>query len=207
MDSGIGKVLATLREVNLEKDTLVVFTSDNGGQLSVGARNGPVRDGKGSMYEGGLRVPFIARWPERIPPGGESDFPAMTVDLFPSLLEAAGLRPTHPVDGISILPTLLGKDQARPDRLMFFTRREGGRPYFGKTIDAVIHGEWKLLHNTPSSSFELYNLRRDPQEKTNLADSERQAFQRLSAALQRHIQRGGAVPWQRPETRTEEKQP
>lgn len=198
LDAGVGRVLDTLRSTGLEERTLVLFTSDNGGDLPPGANNGPVRAGKGTMYEGGLRVPFLARWPGQIPPGSRSDWPAVTMDLYPTLLEAAGARAEQPVDGVSILATLRSQPQPRVQRDLFFTRREGGRAYFGKTIDAVIRGDWKLLQNTPTGPLELYNLRDDPREERDLAAREKQRVAELATALQAHLQRAGAVPWQAP---------
>lgn len=196
LDDGIGKVLDALKAAGLDRDTLIVFTSDNGGQVDVGASNGPLRGSKGSMYEGGLREPTAAVWPGRIQPGSSSERVCLSMDIFPTVLEGAGVSCRHAIDGVSFLPTLLGKAEAGPERTLFFTRREGGVAYGGKTIDAVLAGEWKLLQNSPFGPQELYNLRTDPQEKTNLFARERRKVQELSAALRAHIQQAGAVPWQ-----------
>ena len=99
---------------------------------------------------------------------------------------------------MSILPTLEGLEQAPLREHWFFTRREGGNPYGGKTIDAVIHGDWKLLQNSPFGPLELYNLRDDPQEQHDLSRDRPQVFNELSAALRQQIQRAGRVPWQQP---------
>jgi arylsulfatase A-like enzyme len=199
MDDGIGRVMKSLKDAGVDERTLVIFTSDNGGQLDVGANNGPWRDGKQSMYEGGLRVSFVARWPGRIPAGSRSDRRALTMDLFPTLCEAAGVKPPAGIDGKTFLPALLGQRQAPYERDLFFTRREGGARYGGRTIDAVIRGDWKLLQDSPWAPLELYNLKSDPGEKENLAEKNKGKFNELSAALRRQIQRGGAVPWQQPE--------
>ncbi|KPL06470.1 N-acetylgalactosamine 6-sulfate sulfatase, partial [candidate division BRC1 bacterium SM23_51] len=198
MDDGIGRVLTALRETGLEDDTLVVFTSDNGGQLSVGARNGPVRDGKGTLYEGGIRVPAAARWPGKIKARSDSKRVALTMDLMPTLLEAAGVSITHEIDGRSILPTLLGKRQPEPRRDLFFGRREGGRQFQGKTIEAIRRGDWKLLRPRPGAPLELYHLRKDPLERTNQAGAEPEKFEELSRALDAQLERYRAVPWQPP---------
>lgn len=196
LDDGIGRVLDAIHEADLDQTTLVIFTSDNGGDLGAGASNGPVRDGKGSMYEGGLRVPFAARWPGRIEAGSRSEAAAQSVDIFPTVLEAAGVSPPTEIDGLSLLPLLLGGTEPPPARDMFFTRREGGNAFGGKTIDAVIRGRWKLLQNTPFTPLELYDLEADPLEKENQISSERKIANELSAALRQQIQRGGEVPWQ-----------
>ena len=197
MDDGIGKVLKKLEDKGLASKTIVVFSSDNGGQLSVGANNGPLRDGKQSVYEGGLKVPTAVVWPGKIEPGSRTGFRAMTMDLFPTLLEAAGVQARHEIDGGSFLPTLLGKTQPPLRQYWFFRRREGGTRYGGKTIEAVRRGDWKLLQNSPFTPMELYNLRDDPQEQHNLIDKERKVFGELAAALRKEIQRYGQVPWQR----------
>ncbi len=196
LDAGISRVLATLDRTGLSDRTLVVFTSDNGGVVGYQANNGRWRSGKQHVYEGGLRVPFAARWPTKILPGSRSELPAVTMDLFPTLCEAAGVPPAEGIDGVSFLPTLLGGAEGRPTRELYFVRREGGAPYSGKTIEALIRGDWKLLQDSPFAPLELYNLREDPQETTNLAEREKQVFIELSAGLRRRIQLGGQVPWQ-----------
>jgi arylsulfatase A-like enzyme len=203
MDDGIGRVLSALRETGLDTRTLVVFTSDNGGQLNVDANNGPLRDGKQSMYEGGLKVPFAAVWPGQIPRGSRRDRIALTMDLFPTLCEAAGISVDHAIDGRSILPTLLGREQPVEDRDLFFHRREGNPRFQGLTISAVRRGDWKLLRNSPFAPLELYHLAEDPREEEDLAASQPERFRELAAALRLQVQRGGAVPWQPPARRDE----
>ena len=199
LDDGIGKVLARLGELNLSENTLVIFTSDNGGLLSSGANNGPWRSGKTHMYEGGLRVPCAARWPARIKAGSSTERQAMSMDIFAAASEAAGVSAPKNIDGITFLPTLLGGNQPEPERSHYFIRREGGPQYGGKTIDAIIKGDWKLLQDNPFAAQELYNLKNDPQETTDLAARERKVALELSALLRKQGQRGGTVGWQRPE--------
>jgi arylsulfatase A-like enzyme len=198
MDDGIGRVLQTLMQRGLDENTLIVFTSDNGGSLRHGARNGPLRDGKGSMYEGGLRVPAAVAWPGKIQPATRTPFQAMTMDILPTLLEAAGVACPHEIDGKSFLPTLLGREQPPLRNDWFFRRREGGSGYGGKTIEAVRRGEWKLLQNSPFAPMELYHLHSDPLEQENRIELDREVFKELSAALRKEIQRYGRVAWQRP---------
>ncbi len=195
MDAGIGQVLECLEQEGLTDSTIVVFTSDNGGQLDVGANNGPLRDGKGTVYEGGLKVPACIRWPGHVDAGTTTELRAMTMDIYPTLLDAVGAEYPETIDGVSFLPTLLGEQQDELRELWFFRRREGGAQFMGKTIEAVRMGDWKLLQNSPFTPMELYNLASDPLEQNNLIDGERQVFNQLSAALRRQIQRYGSVPW------------
>ncbi|MFP6769050.1 MAG: sulfatase-like hydrolase/transferase, partial [Planctomycetaceae bacterium] len=203
MDAGIGRVLETLKTTGQAGNTLVIFSSDNGGQLSVGANNGPVRDGKQSVYEGGLRVPTFVSWPGQIKPGSRTDFMALSMDLFPLVCEVAGIGPPVGIEGRSFLPTLLGKPQERLRTLWFFSRREGGTRYGGKTIEAVRRGPWKLLQNSPFKPLELYNLEIDPREQKDLARTNPKVFRELSSALRKQLQRYGKVPWQKPVGRVE----
>jgi arylsulfatase A-like enzyme len=198
MDAGIGRVLDTLDRHQLAENTIVIFSSDNGGVLNNEAKNGPWRGEKQQVYEGGLRVPCGVRWPGKITAGSQSDRQALTMDLMATCCEAAGVQPTDDLDAISFLPTLLGRTQPTTMRDLYFVRREGGRAYGGKTIEAIIRGDWKLLQNSPFAELELYNLRNDPNERMNLVEKEPRAFADLSAALRRQIQQGGAVPWQAP---------
>jgi arylsulfatase A-like enzyme len=196
LDAGIGRVLDQLDRTGLAANTLVVFTSDNGGVLNYEARNGPWRSGKTHMYEGGLRVPFAARWPGKIAPGSHADRSALSMDLFPTVLAAAGLPAPAGIDGVGFLPTLLGQNSPVPARDLYFVRREGGLAYGGKTIEALRRGDWKLVQDSPFAPLELYNLANDPQEANNVAKQAPKVFQELSAALREQVQRGGQVPWQ-----------
>ena len=197
MDDGIGEVLRTLREQDRNRPTLIVFSSDNGGQLSVGANNGPLRDGKQSVYEGGLKVPTAVVWTGKVEASSRSDLMAMSMDIFPTLCKAAGVSVKHEIDGVSFLPSVLGRHQPELRPHWFFRRREGGTRYGGKTIEAVRHGDWKLLQNSPFAPLELYNLKDDPLEEKDLSKSHAKVFRELSAALRKEIQRYGSVPWQK----------
>ena len=123
---------------------------------------------------------------------------ALSMDLFPTVCAVAGAPVPGRIEGRSILPTLLGKPQQRLRDLWFFSRRDGGARYGGKTIEAVRRGPWKLLHNSPFAPLELYNLETDPLEKTDLAKKNPKIFREMSAALMRQLQRYGEVPWQKP---------
>jgi arylsulfatase A-like enzyme len=195
LDDGIGKIVAALKDAGVSDDTLVIFSSDNGGQLGIGANNGPLRGGKQDMYEGGIRVPMCAVWPGRIKPGTRSDRVALTMDLYPTICEAAGVKIAHQIDGRSILPTLLGKTQPDEDRFLFWVRREGGG-YGGRAYYAARYGDYKLVQNSPYEPMELYNLKDDPQEQKPLARNHKM-YRTLFTALRDHIIEAGAIPWQK----------
>ena len=201
LDDGIGKVIATLTDAGVSDNTLVIFTSDNGGQLGAGANNGPLRAGKQDMYEGGIREPMCAVWAGRIKPGTRSGRVALTMDLYPTICEAAGAKINHQIDGRSILPTLLGKSQPDKDRFLFWVRREGGG-YGGRAYYAARYGDYKLLQNNPYEPMELYNLKDDPQEQKPLGRNHKM-YRQLFTALRNHIIEAGAVPWQKYPVRIE----
>lgn len=197
LDHSIGRVLKMLKETGLDQNTVVVFTSDNGGSLPHAQNNDPWRDGKQSHYDGGLRVPFMVRWPGQIKAGSRSDYVGLSFDLFPTFLELAGATPSKELDAVSLVPVLKGGKITTP-RDLYFVRREGGVTYGGKSYEAIIRGEWKLLQNDPYSALELYNIQNDPGETKDLAASNKKVVNELAAALRLHIQRGGATPWQAP---------
>jgi arylsulfatase A-like enzyme len=118
------------------------------------------------------------------------------MDLFPTILEAAGIERLRDVDGVSIWPTLSGQPQVLR-RLVFFVRREGGRGFWGEASYAVIEDQWKLVRN-PFGQLELFNLATDPTETLNAAPQEQKIRDRLARALQLHLQTAGACPWQPP---------
>jgi len=188
-------VTAALKQAGLSDNTLVIFTSDNGGQVSVGADNGRLAGSKGQMYEGGIRVPMCAVWPGKIKPGSRSEHIALTMDLFPTICETASVQIDHEIDGRSILPTLLGKEQPAEDRVLFWVRREGGN-YGGRAFYAARYGPWKLLQNSPLEPLQLYNLADDPQENKPI-DKNHKMYRQLFSALRNHIIEAGAVPWQK----------
>jgi arylsulfatase A-like enzyme len=199
MDAGIGRVIACLDQAGRADNTLVIFSSDNGGSIPHGASNGPLSGGKQDMLEGGLRVPTCAVWPGRIQPGSQSDRVALTMDLYPTICEAAGADFDHPIDGQSILPTLLGKPQPSEDRTLFWVRLEGGRRYQGKPYYAARHGDWKLVQDDASEPLRLYNLDDDPKETTDQSKRRPEVFNRLKTALDAHVARCAKIPWRLPD--------
>ncbi|TAE23514.1 MAG: N-acetylgalactosamine 6-sulfate sulfatase [Cytophagales bacterium] len=199
MDDGIGRVIRALRESGQYDNTLIVFSSDNGGHLPLRANNGPFRAGKESMYEGGLRVPTCIAWPGRVMPGSVSEQVNLSMDLYPTLLAVADVQPQNPIDGRGFLNTLLGQSPTPNDaRPLYFTRREGGDRYAGQCSYALREGNWKLVQNGPFEPMTLYDLSRDPKEEHNLASEQVETRRRLQSLLMQHIQQGGRVPWQRP---------
>jgi arylsulfatase A-like enzyme len=197
LDAGIGRVLAALAATGLDRKTLVVFTADNGGSLPHAQSNHPWRDGKQSHYDGGLRVPFMARWPGTIAAGSRSDYAGLGFDVAATFMEIAGAARPADFDAVSLLPILRGEAPPRGPRDLYFVRREGGH-YGGKSYEALIRGDWKLLQNTPHSALELYNLKDDPREERNVIKEQPRVARELEQALRAHIQRGGAAPWQKP---------
>lgn len=198
LDDALGRVLAALRDTGLDQNTLVIFSADNGGSLPHGQNNDPWRDGKQSHYDGGLRVPFAARWPAVIAPGSRSDYAGLTFDVGATFLAAAGVPAPADTDAVSLLPILRGAPAPTAPRELYFVRREGGPAYGGKSYEAIIRGDWKLLQNSPYAPLELYNLSADPQERTNVIAQNPKLARELEIALRAHIQRGGATPWQKP---------
>ncbi len=187
MDLAVGKIMQALRDHGVERDTIVVFTSDNGGlSTSEGwpTSNLPHRAGKGWLYEGGVREPLIVRWPARIAAGKVIDAPVSSPDFFPTFLAAAGvaLPPDHPRDGVDLLP-LLTAGRALPERALFWHY-----PHYGNQGGApgasVRRGDWKLIEWFEDGTLELFNLRLDPGEQKNLAAAEPARVQALRAELQ-----------------------
>ncbi len=200
LDQGIGQVITALKETGQYDNTIIVFSSDNGGLLRDEANNGPLRDGKQSVYEGGLKVPTSIVWKNgNIKPGSVSQYRALTMDLYPTLLETAGGEINHLIEGRSFLAELQGQPMSDRDRPLFFTRREGNQNYGGLTIQAVQLNGWKLLQNSPFAPQELYYLPDDPMETNNLLADEPKKHRELNALLMQHLQKGGQVPWQKPE--------
>lgn len=199
VDESVGRLLATLKELKLDDKTLVVFTSDNGGvggYQAAGVKkaksitdNAPLRGGKGMLYEGGTRVPYIARWPGVIAPGQTTATPIITVDMYPTLLEVAGAaRPKdYPLDGRSIVPVLKSGGTATLERPLFwhFPGYLGAGQDSWRTTPAgaIRHGDWKLIEFFEDGHLELYNLANDLSQQHDLAKSEPQRVESLRAEL------------------------
>ena len=177
LDTNIGRVLQALDESGQADNTLVIFTSDNGGLATGGfwesecapTCNLPLQAGKGWMYDGGTREPYIVRWPGRVRPGSVCRHPITSPDLYPTLLDAAGLpaRPEQHVDGVSFLPLLEGRS-ASDDRPVFWHYPHYGNQG-GEPGSSVRHGDWKLIEFLEDGRLGLYNLADDLSETTDLA--------------------------------------
>jgi arylsulfatase A-like enzyme len=174
MDENVGRVLAKLQELGLARDTIVVFLTDNGPQQG-GRFNGGMRGTKGTVFEGGIRVPFFLRWPAAVTAGTTIDRLAAHIDLTPTLIEACGVAPPpgHYVDGQSLLPLLRGGGDAWPDRTLFFQWHRGDAPEPFRACAARTQ-RWKLVDGK-----ELYDLERDPGESRDLARENPEVVARL----------------------------
>ncbi|MEZ6097370.1 MAG: sulfatase-like hydrolase/transferase [Pirellulaceae bacterium] len=195
LDLAIGKVTDTLHSTGRDENTLIIFTSDNGGRTQSGASNGSLTGAKQEMLEGGLRVPMCATWPGQIAANSSTDRVALTMDLFPSVCDAAGVEYPQDVDGQSVLPTLLGHPQPSPDRDLYWVRLEGGKRYQGKPYYCVRRGPWKLLQNVADEDFRLYNLQDDPREQHDVAGDYPETVVTLRESLTNHRQRCASVPF------------
>ncbi len=169
LDSAFGRLMAELDRLRLTQNTLVVFTSDNGGYLGV-ADNRPLRLGKGYLYEGGIRVPLLVRWPGVITPGTTCSVPVVSTDFYPTLLEAAGLEFDReiPCDGQSLMPLLTGRGALEP-RALFFHYPNYAWHKANRLGGAVRQGDYKLIENYDDGSVELYNLKEDIGETQDLS--------------------------------------
>ena len=180
LDENVGQVIATLKRQGLYDNTIIVFTSDNGGALGYGANNAPFNGGKGDMLEGGIRVPCILTWKGQIPPSIYAQ-PFLLMDFYDLLPQLS--------EGSMQLNDLI----AHQGRDMFWVRREGHR-FGGLAYYAVSDGQYKLLQNSPFEPFQLYNVAKDSTEKTPILDKEIE--KQLLKKLTEHIQGSGSVPWQ-----------
>jgi len=182
VDDGVGRLVSTLRELKLESDTLLFFLSDNGGPLHDvnGTRNDPLRGAKGQVYEGGIRVPFIVRWPGRLAAGKTYDHPVISLDIFPTVAAAAGvnLPPAlrDKLDGVNLLPHLLAKSSAPPHECLFW--RTGGGVLF-----AMRENRFKLVR-IRGASPQLFDLQADIAESNDLAPSRPDLVAKMNASLE-----------------------
>lgn len=201
LDTAIGRVRTKLAELKLTERTIVIFTSDNGGRVTLDNINGvpttsnvPLRFGKASAYEGGVRVPLIVSWPGVTKPGSVSDTPAITMDLFPTVVEMAGvpLGSARPLDGVSLAPVLRGGRQPARELFWHYPHHQhyqlgGAMPY-----GAIRAGDFKLVEFFNDMRVELYNIRQDIGEQRDLAASMPEKTKELRTRLHAWRQEVGA---------------
>ena len=185
IDEGVGMIVAKLEELDLAKNTVIIFMSDNGGESGV-TSNAPLRAGKSTLYEGGIREPLIVCWPGKVSPGKVCDVPVCSVDFYPTLCEMASVRPAaeQHLDGLSFAPLLRGR-QTELDRDALYWHYPIARPHFlgGRSGGAVRRGDWKLIEFYDKGEVELYNVVRDIGEKHNLAAEQPDEVARLRKML------------------------
>ncbi|TKG90422.1 DUF4976 domain-containing protein [Puteibacter caeruleilacunae] len=190
MDENVGRLMAQLKELNLDKNTIVVFTSDNGG-LSTLYRKGaptsnePLRAGKGWCYEGGIRVPFIIKTPQQKQPGRVIDQPVISNDFYPTILDLAGIpmKPNQHKDGASLKPILTEGNTIDRETLYWHYPHYHGSAWTPGA--ALRHNEWKLVEFYDKEKVELYNLKDDPSEQTDLAVKHPEKLKELKDMLKK----------------------
>ncbi len=204
IDWSVGQILESLKENKIDKNTLVIFTTDNGPWLSYGDHAGsakPLREGKGTAWEGGVRVPCIMRWPEKIPSSTVCSEPAMTIDILPTIAEITGAKlPNHKIDGKNIWPLIKGEKNAKsPHEAYYF--------YWGKNLHAVRKDNWSLhfphsyrsLNGKPGvggipgkyqqkkTDIALFDLQKDISQKSNLSGKYPDIVKNLKALGEKHV--------------------
>lgn len=178
VDDGVGRLLARLRELGLEENTIVFFLSDNGGPTDDNASNNrPLRGKKGQPWEGGWRVPFAVQWPGRIPAGLDFHHPVTAMDIFGTMAGLVGHTPSpeRPLDGVNLLPYLTGAQSAAPHEFVYLRMHDKG-------AYAVRSGDYKLVIPEREQAPQLYNLSSDPGEKSDIASSFPRKLEQLDEA-------------------------
>ncbi len=184
LDDSVGRILKKLDDLNLTDNTIVIFASDNGGLsfLENGQQpptvNAPLREGKGTLYEGGLRVPLIARWPGVTSAGAVIAEPVCAMDYYPTILEACGVKDDEKRDGLSFAPALKGQALNRDTLYWHYPHYHNGEPGA-----AIRWKDWKLIEFYATGRHELYDLKKDPGESRNLSESQKQVVDDLAAKL------------------------
>lgn len=181
IDRSVGRVLQTLKDEGLDQNTIVIFTSDNGapGYIGLPDVNKPYRGWKLTMFEGGLRVPYVAKWPGHIAPGTQYPVPITNIDIMPTVVAAAGgsMPKDRTIDGVNLLPYLVANPVRQPDRFLFW--RDG--PY-----RAMRDATWKIIISERPKKEWLFNLAEDPTERTNLATKHPQRLAQMKALMDAH---------------------
>src|SRR5690606_26464005 len=192
VDQGVGMIREKLRELGLEQKTIIIFTSDNGGETRV-TTNAPLRAGKSTLYEGGVREPLIIWNPSLFKPAVVHT-PMATYDFYPTLMELIGAKPNEQhLDGVSIVDALQNPGETQPDRT-FYWHYPLDKPHFlgGRSAGSIRKGDWKLIEFFDDGSTELYNLREDEGEQHNVAAQHPQRATELLKALQSWRSKVGA---------------
>ena len=194
MDDAVGEVLKSLKAMGLDKNTIVIFTGDNGGVASgdnYSTNNAPLRGGKGYQWEGGIREPFFIQVPWMNLNGEECDTPVSGVDFYPTILDLVGLplRPDQHSDGVSLLPLLQSK--AIPERALIWHYPHYGNQG-GEPSSIIRRGDWKLIHYYEDDREELYNLKKDLSETTDLSAQNHRKVKRLHKELFDYLKSVGA---------------
>lgn len=202
LDSNVGRILEGLERLGIADRTAVVFASDNGGYIGnfrgkgVVTSNAPLRSGKGSLYEGGIRIPFMAKVPRLTPNGGECSTPITTTDLYPTLLEIAGVEAdeakTGVRDGRSIVPLFRNPGASQPEEPLFFHYPHYYHAPETSPVSAVRKGDWKLIRFYEEERVELYNLASDPAEGRDVASDQGEVAAALDVELSRWLEQVGA---------------
>ena len=186
IDEGVGMIVQKLKKLGLAENTIVIFTSDNGGESRV-TTNAPLREGKSTLYEGGIRVPLIINWPGRIKPRSVCSTPVCVIDFYPTFCHIVRFTPAPGtcLHGMSILP-LLEDPRASLARDTLYWHYPLSKPHFlgGRSCGAIRKGNWKLLEFFDDAHLELYNLKDDIGEKNNLAERMPQKTKELHQLLQ-----------------------
>jgi len=162
LDEGVATILAKLRELDLEENTLLFFVNDNGGATNNASINAPYRGQKGDKFEGGIRVPFMVQWPARLPHGADYDAPVTSMDIFPTAVAAARGNPAAEIDGVNLIPYLTGEAPGRPHQTLFWRRG---------VIASIRDNDWKLIRVDGAPAW-LFDLAADPYETTNFLGAE-----------------------------------
>jgi len=192
IDQGVGQIRHKLDELGLSDNTIIVFMGDNGGETRV-TSNAPLRAGKSTLYEGGIREPLLAYWPDVTPAGGVCDTPVCNIDFYPTFAEAASAAVEQAVDGVSLVPVLKNA-RAALGRDTLFWHYPLKKPHFlsGRSAGAIRKDRWKLIEFFDLGKVELYDLANDPGEQHDLAQEKQDKKQELLQALHDWQRQAGA---------------
>ncbi|MHC4640051.1 MAG: arylsulfatase [Planctomycetota bacterium] len=198
MDKDVGRIMSLLKELNLEDNTIVMFTSDNGPTFNGGSDSEffesahPLRGLKGSVYEGGIRVPFIVRWPGRVKAGSTSEHICAFWDILPTCCEVIGVNAPTDIDGISILPTLLGQRRKQKKHKYLYWELRGRQ--------GVRMGRWKAVRTNPNKKIQLYDLDKDIGEQNDVADANPKIAAKMAEIMRTGRTESEEFPMPKPKT-------